>query len=244
MCLTTMIKNRIINIFGYLKNSRNSKAIFYHDIHSSKLFTDMSTPLEMFEKHIKIIREMGFEIVPEIREEKNQIEISFDDGFVGIFENIDIINRLKIPITLFIIPSFLGEDNFLTKKQLETISKNAFINIQSHTFSHKDLSNLSEEILISELSNSKKILEDICEKEIVSLCYPMGVFSENVVSKAKEIGYKRQYSSLPGIYKNEVFPEVKRRSLVQFLNVNQFKNILKGGDHFLNYWYIKKYFKT
>ena len=91
-----MIKNTIINLSALIKNSDDSKCIFYHDIHSNNRFTDMSTSVDLFEKHISIIRELGFEIVHEITKEKNQISISFDDGFKGLYENIEIINKVTI----------------------------------------------------------------------------------------------------------------------------------------------------
>ena len=56
----------------------------------------MSTPIGMFKKHIQIIRDNGYEIVAEITKPKGQIEISFDDGFLGLFDNIHIINEFKI----------------------------------------------------------------------------------------------------------------------------------------------------
>ena len=65
-----MIKNTIINLSALIKNSDDSKCIFYHDIHSDNRFTDMSTSVDLFEKHISIIRELGFEIVHEITKEK------------------------------------------------------------------------------------------------------------------------------------------------------------------------------
>ena len=61
----------------------------------------MSTSADLLKEHIKIIRESGYEIVSEITKPNGQIEISFDDGFLGLFDNIHIINEFKIPIKLF-----------------------------------------------------------------------------------------------------------------------------------------------
>jgi len=240
--IANKIKNSLIYIFGMIYNSRNSKCIFYHDIHSDSCFTNMSTSSDLFEKHISIIRKSGFEIVSEITKEKEQISISFDDGFKGFYENIEVINRLKIPITIFVVSSYLGEENFITKAQLKELHNNPLVTIQSHTHTHPDLTLLSSEKLEEELRKSKQILDEICDVEINSICFPKGLFSKRVVEISTKIGYTTQYSSLPGNYYNEVFPTVKRRSLVQFSSEKEFCSILKGGDHFLNYWYTKKYF--
>ena len=237
-----MIKNIIINLSSLIKNADDSKCIFYHDIHSKNRFTDMSTPVDLFVKHINVIRDLGFEIVSEITKEKGQISISFDDGFKGFYENIEVINRLKIPITIFVVSSYLGEENFITKVQLKELHNNPLVTIQSHTHTHPDLTLLSSEKLEEELRKSKQILDEICGVEINSICFPKGLFSKRVVEIATKIGYTTQYSSLPGNYYNEFFPTVKRRSLVQFSSEKEFCSILKGGDDFLNYWYTKKHF--
>ena len=242
MDLNNKIKNTIINLSARIKNSDYSKCIFYHDIHSDHRFTDMSTSVDLFEKHINIIRKLGFEIVHEITKEKNQISISFDDGFKGVYENIGIINKLEVPVTIFVVSSFLDRDNFLTTHNLKDLVKNKFIKIQSHTFSHAELPTLNSDSLQMELQKSKEVLESICETEINSLCFPKGLFDKHSIKKASEVGYNKQFSSLPGSYHFEVFPFVRRRSLVQSAEAKEFKSILKGGDNILYYWYYKKHF--
>ena len=242
MDLKNKIKNTIINLSARIKNSDDSKYIFYHDIHSENRFTDMSTPVDLFVKHINVIRELGFEIVHEITKEKNQISISFDDGFKGLYENIGIINQLELPITIFVVSSFLDRDNFLSTNNLKELAKNKFIEIQSHTLSHEELPNLDSDSLQMELKKSKEILESICETEIDSICFPKGMFDKYVIKKALEVGYHKQLSSLPGSYHSEVFPSVKRRSLVQFAAEKEFRSILRGGDNILYNWYYKKHF--
>jgi len=242
MALNNKIKNTIINLSARIKNSDDSRCIFYHDIHSNNRFTDMSTSVDMFVKHINIIRDLGFEIVHEITKEKNQISISFDDGFKGVYENIGIIDKLKVPITIFVISSFLDRDNFLTTNNLKEIAMNKFIDIQSHTHTHPELQTLNSDSLEIELKKSKEILESICDAEINSICFPKGMFDKSVIKKVLEVGYDKQFSSLPGPYYSEVFPSVKRRSLVQSASEKEFKSILKGGDNILYYWYYKKHF--
>jgi len=242
MDLKNMIKNTIINLSALIKNTDDSKCIFYHDIHADNRFTDMSTSVELFKKHINVIRDLGLEIVHEITKEKNQISISFDDGFKGLYDNIGIINKLEVPVTIFVVSSFLDRDNFFTTNNLKEIAKNKFINIQSHTISHAELPTLDSDSLQMELQKSKEILESICETEINSICFPKGLFDKFVIEKSSEVGYNKQFSSLPGSYHSEVFPSVKKRSLVQSASEKEFRSILKGGDNILYDWYYKKHF--
>ena len=53
MSLKSIIKNTLIKISVFFLNSRKSRCIFYHDIHSEVRFTDMSNSVELFKDHAK-----------------------------------------------------------------------------------------------------------------------------------------------------------------------------------------------
>ena len=204
----------------------------------------MSTSLDLFINHISIIREMGFNIVSEITKSEGQIQLTFDDGFLGIYDNICVINDLEIPVKLFIVTSFIGKSSHLDKNQLLELSNNPLITIGSHTDSHKRLSDLNKDKVLDELICSKEILESLLGVTINDLCYPEGKFDRRVISYAREVGYINQYSLIPGAFLNELFKCVRRRSLVQFANEKDLRSILRGGDDILEKWYIKKHFKS
>ena len=242
MALSSFIRIAIIRVASIFFFSGRSKLIFYHDIHSNKKYTVMSTSIELFKKHINIIRENGFEIVNEITEPLGQIEICFDDAFLGLYDNIELIKELNIPIHLFVISSYLEKENHINKEQLLLLNKLSQIRISSHTQTHQFLNIASESLLKSELENSKYLLEGLLNISVDTICYPEGKFNNTVVELAEGVGYNRQYSSLPGFYFNDFLPNVKRRSLVQFAGKKEFKAILKGGDHVLAFWYKFKHY--
>lgn len=243
MSVTTKLKDILICFFGAIKRSRKSKSIFYHDLHSDVRYTDMSTPVELFEEHINMIRENNLEIVSEITKQEGQISISFDDGWRGILENIDVINKHQVPITIFVVSSYLGKQNYISEGELKELCRNPLVSVQSHTHTHPELCSLSEDNLKLEFSKSKEILEEICTVGISSVCYPKGLFSKKVFKSAEDVGYKNQYSSIPGAFYDEVFKNIKRRSLVQFASKKVFHSILKGGDNFLSFWYKLKHIR-
>ena len=78
MALSTRIRISIVSFASLFYFKKRSKVIFYHDIHSDKKYTEMSTPIEVFKNHIQIILENGYEIVAEITKPIGQIEICFD----------------------------------------------------------------------------------------------------------------------------------------------------------------------
>jgi peptidoglycan/xylan/chitin deacetylase (PgdA/CDA1 family) len=243
MAISSFLRTALIRIVSLFYVSGKSKAIFYHDIHSDKRYTDMSTPIELFKNHIKIIRESGFEIVKEITNTYGQIEICFDDAFLGLYDNIELIKEQNIPVHLFVISSFLNKKNHINKEQLMTLNRLNEISISSHTKTHKILNGLPGDELMKELSLSKIELENILNKDVDGVCFPEGKFSDKVIKIAKECGYKKLYSSLPGFYFNEISSGLINRSLVQFSAKYEFKAILKGGDHVLALWYKFKHFK-
>ena len=244
MSIGQFLRILIVRFSSLFYSSKRSKVIFYHDIHSSARYTDMSTSVDLFQEHVKIIRDAGYDIVSKITKKHNQIEISFDDGFLGIYKNIDVITNLKIPINLFIISSKIGKKNYLNQKQLIELSKIQQVQVCSHTHQHKILPNISDNEVFFECQQSKNILENIIQKDVNLLCFPEGIFNQKIVEIAKKAGYKILYSSIPGFYFNDFLVGVKKRSLVQFANKKEFQAILRGGDHLLSAWYSRKHYKS
>ena len=233
----------IIRLFGYLYLNKRSKVIFYHDLHDKKKYTSMSTSIRLFRKHIDVILSNGYEIVPKITKKYGQIEICFDDGFLGLYENISILREYNIYIHLFIISSSLNKKNYINKRQLIELNKLPFIKISSHTHTHRLLNTLNDLEMKKELSKSKEILEALLDTKITAVCYPEGVFNQKIIETAFLVGYEKQYSSMPGFYCIKSSKNVINRSLVQFSELKEFKAILKGGDHLLYYWYKFKHYK-
>ena len=135
----------------------------------------------------------------------------------------------------------MNKENYINREQLIELNKLQQINIASHTHSHKILTRIDSHELERELKLSKQTLEKILDVEVDSICFPLGNFSQSIVSSSKLVGYNKCYSSLPGFYCDD-FIGVRKRSLVQFAKEREFKAILKGGDHFLFFWYKIKHY--
>lgn len=238
--MKVLIKILLIRVYAFFCFKKRSKVIFYHDIHSSIGYTEMSTSIDLFLKHINTINHCGYEIVSKISKRYGQIEICFDDGFLGLYENFDIIKKHKIPIRLFIITSCIGEEKYLNKKQIIELYNSDLVNISSHTHTHSVLSNLTDNKIEFELYESKKILENIINKPIDSICFPLGLFNKRVINLSSSIGYTMKYISIPGFTNSS--QNIIKRSLVQFASIKTFKAILIGGDHVLFFWYKLKHY--
>ena len=243
MELGILLRIVFVKIFSKFFPSKKSKIILYHDLYGKRSYTDMATSIELFKIHINIIKNEGFEIVPEITKGTGQIQITFDDAFLGIYDNFNVIEDLNIPIKLFVVTSFFNKDNYLNEEQLKKIASSKLISIGSHTHTHKRLYDLTNSEIEYELSYSKKLLEELLLCEVTDLCYPEGKFDGRVIGIAKKLAYRKQFSLIPGEFNDEVFPNVKRRNLVQDADSSYFRAILYGGNNFLSFWYMKKHFK-
>ena len=240
MIFLKYFKKLLIQISSLFYFNKRSKVIFYHDIHDLISHTHMSTPIDLFKEHVSIIRNQGYEIVNNITKEYGQIEICFDDGFRGIYDNIDYLKKNNIFINLFIITSKINKKGFLNNKQLEELINLNVITISSHTHQHKIATSQSYINFKNDIITSKNYLQNLTNIKINSLCYPLGYYSHKTNNIAKEVGFQKLYTCLPGFYSRN---NTKNRSLVQFSQRSEFKAILKGGDHILSFWYKFKYFK-
>ena len=101
------VKKSLVNI-NYLLSKSRKVSQFFFTMFSKNEYVKMSvsTPIEKFANYVSIIKENGFSIVDEIRNLDNEIEISFDDGYFGIFENLDFYYQNIISGFLF-VPLFL-----------------------------------------------------------------------------------------------------------------------------------------
>lgn len=223
--------------------NRKSKVLYYHDVHQDGTIpkTDMSTPLSLFKKHLKIIKESGFEVVPEIKAAKNQIMITFDDGYLGVFENRFFFKENELMPTVFIITDEVAKPMFMSSNEILLLKEIGF-KFQSHTHTHPDLNLCNSTKLEEEFNESKTKLTAIVKDEVDSICFPKGFFNKKTVAMAYKLGYKRLYSSIPGDYSEANKFNVIYRNLVQFSSPFDLKCILFGGLNLFKNRYTKQHY--
>jgi len=72
------------------------------------------------------------------------------------------------------------------------LARNPLIEIGSHTVNHYNLPFLKNEEIEEELLTSKKQLENVIQKEVLSIAYPEGDYSEAIKKSAENCGYSFQ----------------------------------------------------
>jgi len=77
----------------------------------------------------------------------------------------------------------------------------SYFSFGSHTINHLRVNRISETILLSELTESKKWIEDTTSKQCVHFCYPNGDFDEKSLTLVKQAGYSTAVTTVSGANK-------------------------------------------
>lgn len=98
------------------------------------------------------------------------------------------------------------------------------IEIGSHTINHPILTKVSNQILKYELTMSKKRIEEMTGKEVISLAYPNGSYDERVKQEAMDAGYTFGLSYKHGLHKMIDDPfEIRRVIVENYFSMSLFK---------------------
>ena len=79
----------------------------------------------------------------------------------------------------------------MTGEQIKKLSNSPFATIGAHGYFHNDLARISISDAVDELKLSKKYLENIIEKPVTSFAFPYGSYTPEIISAAKQAGYKQ-----------------------------------------------------
>jgi len=125
--------------------------------------------------------------------------ISFDGIYRNVYENQDILkNKSGI---FFVMGNYVGKDNqfdlhnvprletYCTWEEINDMVFKYNFEIGWHTWSHPDLTTLSEEDILKEIT--PPIPMD-------TFAYPYGRYSDKVIELVKRVGYKKAFSVTQG----------------------------------------------
>lgn len=118
------------------------------------------------------------------------IVLTFDDGCeTDLIIAAPLLHELGYSATFYVTAGFLGKRGFLTRSQLRQLSDAGF-EIGCHSMSHPHLDDLDPGQLRHEIGDAKKALEEITGRSIDHFSCPGGRWTQKVVEKAKESGYR------------------------------------------------------
>ncbi len=161
-----------------------------------------------FERQMFFLNLFGYRVISlaELEANRNgtrkpkarEVAITFDDGHISFLtEGFPVLNKYQFPVTLFIVSEQVqsGASDRLSISMLRSLTRNSWIDIESHTQTHPVLSKLPTEEIRREVADSKKDLEKIFEKKIDYLAYPVGDIDSRVLEEAEKAGYHMAFTT-------------------------------------------------
>ncbi len=127
------------------------------------------------------------------------IVLTFDDGYRDFYTDVfPILKKYHIKATVYIISGFLGYPNNMDGWQVRELANGGLVEIGAHTVHHAWLKGMQQKELVYEVYRSKKTLEELTGKPVVSFAYPYGVFDVSAIRELADAGYTSAVSTIPG----------------------------------------------
>ena len=131
---------------------------------------------------------------------RRPVLLTFDDGYRDVFFNASkVLLRLNMRATAYVVTDRIsGPDiSFLTWNLLHALERRG-IEIGSHTRAHRDMTSLSNEAMLSDLTQSRRVLERRLGHPVPWLAYPFGSYDARVERLARRAGYVLGVTTEPG----------------------------------------------
>ena len=179
--------------------------LMYHSIAYQKN-NAICLPVERFEEHLKYLKDNGYYtltltdlynyFVKDAPVPEKSVVLTFDDGYKDNYTAMfPLLKKYNFKATIFVITSNIDKDaNSLTSKNLLEMEKYG-VDIESHTVNHDNLKELTKAKQLETLTQSKKALEDILNKQINFFAYPYGGYNKSAIEAVKEAGYKMAFTT-------------------------------------------------
>lgn len=140
--------------------------------------------------------------------------VTFDDGFASTIDLVlPVLSDEAIPVTFFIPTAYLGKQatwirntdrqqcvgRVINADALRTLSKRDFVTIGSHGTSHRRLTEMSDIEVLTELAESKRILENITGRNAEIHAFPFGAYHSSHIKMAYDAGYNHVFTLDPEV---------------------------------------------
>jgi peptidoglycan/xylan/chitin deacetylase (PgdA/CDA1 family) len=184
-------------------------ALAYHGVDDVPLRRD---PDHLFvrpqdlRRQIDKLRAWGYELVTfgdlaaDVR--PGRAALTFDDGLVDNLTMLaPTLRELGAPATVFVVSGWLGQPHpaatwtrIVSADELREL-RDAGLEVGGHSATHADLSALSYEDALEELSRGKTELEDVLGEPVEVAAYPYGRTSSDAIRAARDAGFRAACST-------------------------------------------------
>ena len=231
--------------------SLNVPILAYHKVDNKFELGINRISVTAFEKQIKYLQQQHYYSISlsDLKNKKFESEnrfpviITFDDADESIYQNVfPILDKYCFKATVFVISNFVGKYNkwdynffgnrsrHLNWEQIKILSQHGW-EIGSHTATHQDLTRLSDNQALFELTESKFKISEILNKSVDYISYPFNRFNEHVISLAREANYKGGCTLSSRNYSNKKLSEfaIQRIGVYSIDSLKAYKNKLNNS---------------
>ncbi|MHB1601627.1 MAG: polysaccharide deacetylase family protein, partial [bacterium] len=148
-----------------------------------------------------------------INESGKYVSLTFDDGSKSVYSRgLEVMRNNGVKATVFMVSGLIGginewdikngenEDEMLNLSELKKMVEYG-IEIGAHTLTHPHLTLISPEEAFSEISLSKKNLEDLLGESVNFFAYPYGDYNEEIEKIVEKAGFYGACITKTGIVK-------------------------------------------
>lgn len=183
----------------------------YHEVGPRETLAERYTvPTDNFRAQLGYLRDNDYRVISlqdyvrqtetgETAGEK-QIILTFDDNNLSHYlVSLPLLMEYGFSATFFVVSGFVDtRPDFMTSGQLREMESSG-MSIESHSHTHRFLSELKDEDLRVELETSKRLLEEHLHHPVDFISCPGGRYSERVLERALAAGYRGVCTSAPGL---------------------------------------------
>ena len=203
--------------------------------------------LELFEKHLRLIKRLGFEtltfqdfqekgFIHRLSPEKKFLMITADDGYRdNLTRMLPLLKKYGMKATVFIVSNETHNRwdtdhptnpdtrvELLTPEEIRRVDQSGVIEIGGHTLSHAKLDEITPEEQRLEIIGNKKQLEEIVGHPLLCFAYPYGNLNESAKREAQAAGYAFAVATDSG-------PRVLHQDRFQIRRINVFPRTTTFG---------------
>ena len=221
--------------------------LMYHRFEENK-YPSTNIKINNFIEHLDLIKKNKFKFINANnfenallnQKKEKKILLTIDDGFKSFYENAwPILKNRKIPFILFVNTREVGSNGYMTWEQIKEISKEQFVHIGNHSYSHDYLIDKTNDEIISDINLAITDFKKNLGYNSPFFSYPFGEYSNSFKSIIKNFGFQyafgqhsgtadetKDFFELPRFSINEKYGEIKRFELILKTIPFKYKSIL------------------
>jgi GT2 family glycosyltransferase/peptidoglycan/xylan/chitin deacetylase (PgdA/CDA1 family) len=195
--------------FPFVRKQARRIIIFYHGVNETDV-AGFTKQMAYLAKNCRVVR-------PSMIKDAHAdgagvlVAITFDDAFASVRENaLPVLRKYDLPAGIFVATGHLGQKAgwamacdcrdqgqvVMSEQQIAELSRGGF-EVLSHTISHSALTQVDDERLEEELTESQRELQKMTGHAVSGISYPYGAHDARVREAARRAGYKFGFTVEP-----------------------------------------------